>query len=281
MTSRRDLLAGVVAGLLLHGLHARPAHAMGVMRFGVLPVLSPRASLETFQPLLDHLTMALGQRVELLTTPNFHALYQRVREAQFDIALLPPHMSRLAQVDLGWQPMLHCTPAHRSVILALETGGPSRLEELRGGTIAVLDRSALVVLIALEGLRQRGLKEGRDFGLLETRSYESSRLAVTQGRAQALVSRSQGFFKDTQRERLITLLDAGALPGYVFMASSYVNPLTRYRITQDLLDFAKSPAATGMLAKLGYQSMEPVRDEDMRQLDPYLEATRASLNAAP
>lgn len=253
---------------------------MESLRFGVLPVMSARASLETFQPLLDHLGRLGRQRPELITTPNFQELYRRISEGWFDFALIPPHMARLAQVDLGWQPMVSCAPDHRSQLLALEQGGPAGVEDLRGGGIAVLDRSALVVLIALEALRQRGLREGRDFSLLETRSYESSRLAVVQGRAQAFVSRSQGFFNEAQRDRFRILLDAGSLPGYVFAASPRLSPIARYHLAQHLLSFAATPEAAPLLARLGYQSMVATTGEGLRQLDPYLDSTRAALSAA-
>lgn len=280
MITRRDLLTGLLAGFLLRQLGHQPAHAQETLRLGVLPVMSARASLEAFQPLLDYLSRVRRQRPELLTTPNFHGLYQRIREGQFDVALVPPHVARLAQADLGWQPLARCTPDHRSLLLVPEQGGPTGPEGLRGGVIAVLDRSALVVLIALEALRQRGLQEGRDFALLETRSYESSRLAVVQGRAQAFVSRSQGFFNEAQRDRFRILLDAGSLPGYVFAASPRLSPIARYHLAQHLLSFAATPEAAPMLARLGYQSMVATTGEGLRQLDPYLDSTRAALSAA-
>lgn len=281
MTTRRDLLTALLAGFLLRRLGQQPAHAQDTLRVGVLPVMSARASLEAFQPLLDYLSRVRRQRPELLTTPNFQGLYRRIREGLFDVALVPPHVARLAQADLGWQPLARCTPDHRSLLLVPEQGGPTEPEGLRGGVIAVLDRSALVVLIALEALRQRGLQEGRDFSLLETRSYESSRLAVAQGRAQAFVSRSQGFFNEAQRDRFRTLLDAGPLPGYVFIAAPRLSPVARYHLGQDLLSFAATPEAAPLLARLGYQSLTAAGEESMQLLDPYLDSTRAALSAAP
>lgn len=278
MTTRRELLAGILTALLSPGIGPRQAQAAEALRIGILPVLSPRASLEVFEPLRDYLGKAAQPRPELHTTPDFHVLYQRIRDGSFHLALVPPHMARLAQVDLGWHLLARCGPEHHALLLALEGGGPDRLEDLRGGTLAVHDRNALVVLMVLEALRQRGLQEGRDFSLLETRNYESSRLSVMQGRAHAFVSRSQGFFGQQQREPFKTLLDAGALPGYGFIATPRLSPINRYRLGQDLLSFAASPQGTAMLARLGYQTLEPGRDDSLRQLDPYLDDFRACLS---
>lgn len=279
MISRRALLTGLLTGLLSPGIGTRLVLAAGALRLGILPVLNPRASLEVFQPLLDYLGKGAFARPELHTTPDFHVLYQRIRDGQFDLALVPPHLARLAQVDLGWHLLARCSPAHHALLLALEDTGPARIEDLRGGTIAVLDRSALVVLMVLEALAQRGMQEGRDFSLLETRNYESSRLSVTQGRAHAFVSRSKGFFEPQVRESLKTLLDAGTLPGYGFIATPRLSPISRYQLTQDLLSFAHTDAGQAMLSRLGYQTLEPGREDSLRQLDPYLDSIRASSSA--
>lgn len=278
MLTRRQLIRTFLAGALL----PRPAQATPTdnLRFGVLPVMSARALLETFQPLLAHLEGPLRRRIELGTAPHFPGLYQRLREGQFDFALVPPHFARLAQAELGWSPLARCAPEHRCLLLVPEDSRLGRPEELRGGTLAILDRTALVALIAVEALRQRGLREGRDYALLETRGYESSRLSVQQGLAQAFVSRSQGFFKGDQRDRFRPLLDAGVIPGYVFLGSPRLDFPTRLRLIQLLLDFPRHPEATALLEKLGYQTIEPVTEADMRRLDPYLEATRGSLAQA-
>lgn len=276
MITRRELLAATLTALLALPTGVPQARAGATLRIGVLPVLNPRASMEVFLPLQDYLGRGPFMRPELYTTPDFHVLYERIHAGQFDLALAPPHLARLAQVDLGWHLLARCGPDQRALLLSLEDTGPANPEALRGGTIAVLDRGALVVHVVLEALGQRGLREGRDFSLLETRNYESSRLSVMQGRAHAFVSRSRGFFETRMREPFKTLLDAGAVPGYVFIASPRLPPVTRYQLAQDLISFAGTPAGQTMLAKLGYQTLGPNREDSLSQLDPYLDSFRAS-----
>lgn len=281
MITRRELLSATLTAVLALPTGVPQARAGEVLRIGILPVLSPRASLDVFQPLQDYLGRGAYARPELHTTPDFHVLYHRIREGQFDLALVPPHMARLAQVDLGWHLLARCAPEHHALLLALDESGPASLYDLRGGTIAVLDRSALVVLMVLDALEQRGLREGRDFSLLETRNYESSRLSVVQGRAHAFVSRSRGFFEPRKRESFKTLLDAGALPGYGFIASPRLTPVYRYQLAQELLAFATTSEGQAMLARLGYQTLVPGRDDSLNQLDPYLDSSRSGLMPKP
>jgi phosphonate transport system substrate-binding protein len=246
-------------------------------RLGSLPVVSTRTAYEIYHPLLMHLERALGQAVHLETPPNFKSMYQRIQEDGFDLLISPPHIARLAQKKLGWHPLVMCQPEHHSVLLVMEVNGPPNLDALRGSTIAVLDNSALVVMIMMEALSKKGLIMDRDFKVIETRSYESSQIAVKQGTAQAMVSRSQGFIDSNTRDRMRVLFEAGALPGYVFMAAPATSKSLLQSLRSELLSFGGTPEAKPLLEKLGYDSVTVATEDAMRRLDPYLDITESKL----
>jgi len=247
------------------------------MRLGTLPVVSTRTAYEIYHPLLAHLEKAFKLSVHLETPPNFKVMYQRIQENGFDLLVSPPHIARLAQKKLGWHPLVMCQPEHQSILLAMEANGPVNLEALRGGTIAVLDNSALVVMIMMDALSKKGLMMDRDFKVIETRSYESSQIAVKQGTAQAMVARSQGFIDPNARDRMKVLLEAGALPGYVFIAAPATPRSQLQTLRSQLLAFGDTPEAKPFLEKLGYDSMAIATENAMRRLDPYLDTTESKL----
>ncbi|MEI7431452.1 MAG: phosphate/phosphite/phosphonate ABC transporter substrate-binding protein [Betaproteobacteria bacterium] len=247
------------------------------MRLGTLPVVSTRTAYEIYHPLLTHLERVLDLTVHLETPPNFKGMYQRIQENAFDILVSPPHIARLAQKKFGWHPLVMCQPEHHSVLLAMEVNGPANLEALRGGTIAVLDNSALVVMIMMEALSRKGLIIDRDFKVIETRSYESSQIAVKRGTVQAMVSRSQGFIDPNARDSMKVLFEAGALPGYVFIAAPAISKSQLQKLRSELLSFGGTPEAKPFLEKLGYDSVTVATEDAMRRLDPYLETTESKL----
>jgi len=276
MFSRRHFLG---APVVMAMLGSRPAAlaADKPMRLGSLPVVSTRTAYEIYHPLLAHLEKAFNLSVILETPPHFKAMYQRIQENGFDLLVSPPHIARLAQKKLGWHPLVMCQPEHHSVLLAMEANGPANLEALRGGTIAVLDNSALVAMIMMESLSKKGLMMDRDFKVIETRSYESSQIAVKQGVAQAMVSRSQGFIDPSARDRMKVLFEAGALPGYVFIAAPATSKDQLQNLRSELLAFGGAPAAKPFLEKLGYDSVALATEDAMRRLDPYLTTTESKL----
>ena len=276
MFSRRQFLGASVAMTML-GSRPPALAADKPMRLGTLPVVSTRTAYEIYHPLLAHLEKAFKLSVSLETPPNFKGMYQRIQKNDFDLLVSPPHIARLAQMKLGWHPLVMCLPEHNSVLLTMEANGPVNLEALRGGTIAVLDNSALVVMIMMEALSKKGLLMDRDFKVIETRSYESSQIAVKQGVAQAMVSRSQGFIDPNARDRMKVLFEAGALPGYVFIAAPATSKSQLQKLRKAMLSFRNTPEAKPFLEKLGYDSLAVATEDAMRRLDPYLAATESRL----
>ena len=277
MLKRRHFLKLSLAMATL-GLHPLAKAANKPLRLGTLPVVSIRTAYEIYRPLIDHLEKSLAlATIQLEVPPHFKGMYQRIQEDGFDLLISPPHIARLAQKKLGWQPLVIFLPEHHSVLLANETDGPANLEALRGTTIAVLDNSALVVMVMMDALAKKGLLANRDFKIIETRSYESSQIAVKQGIAQAMVFRSQGFIDPNSRQRFKVLFEAGVLPGYVIIAAPGTNKVQLEKLRSQLLAFGKTQEARPFMEKLGYDSITTASEEAMRRLDPYIEETELKL----
>ena len=268
----------VALAMLALGLQPLAHAAEKSLRLGTLPVVSTRTAYEIYQPLIDSLENGLGISTIKLETPvHFKGMYQRIQENGFDLLVSPPHIARLAQKKLGWHPLVMFQPEHQSVLLAQVSSGPASIESLRGGTIAVLDNRALVAMVMMEALSKKGLQMNRDFKVIETRSYESSQIAVKQGVAQAMVFRSQGFIDPNIRDQFKILLEAGVLPGYVIIAAPKTSEAQLQKMRTQLLLFGRTPEAKPFMEKLGYEGLTTATEEAMRRLDPYLEVTESSL----
>jgi len=268
----------VALAMLALGLQPLAHAAEKSLRLGTLPVVSTRTAYEIYQPLIDSLENGLGISTIKLETPvHFKGMYQRIQENGFDLLVSPPHIARLAQKKLGWHPLVMFQPEHQSVLLAQVSSGPASIESLRGGTIAVLDNRALVAMVMMEALSKKGLQMNRDFKVIETRSYESSQIAVKQGVAQAMVFRSQGFIDPNIRDQFKILLEAGVLPGYVIIAAPKTSEAQLQKMRTQLLLFGSTPEAKPFMEKLGYEGLTTATEEAMRRLDPYLEVTESSL----
>ena len=73
------------------------------------------------------------------------------------------------------------------------------------------------------------------------------------------------------------LFEAGALPGYVVIASPAVDNSQVQLLRRDLAAFGNTADAGVFLKKLGYEGLGPATEQAMKRLDPYLNATEMSL----
>lgn len=140
-------------GCALPPLARAQSAVVGALRLGLAPYLSPAALFNAFRPVREQLERRLAQPVELLTARDFVALAAAVRNREYEIALLPAHMARLAVGDWGWQPMAR-TVATTEVQVLVRADGPVRTPaDLRGRRVGMLDLHSLTAAVGVQWLR--------------------------------------------------------------------------------------------------------------------------------
>jgi phosphonate transport system substrate-binding protein len=279
MTGRRHVLAAFA--MLLAGRAGLAAANGPALLLGVLPVMPARHLVHRYLPLSSYLEGALGIPVAVETTHDFPAFYARLAEGGFDLAAFAPHIARLAQMDLGWIPLVQFKPDGSSQLVSLREGAIATLSGLRGKNISVLDRTALVVLVMLGALEQQGMNEGRDFTLVETRSHESAVRTLETGEAQAMITRGEGFLGLATRARLRVIHEVGGVPGWVVMAAPGLDPALRERARQALLKFNTSPQSFQFFSQHGYRFFAPAEENDLRAMDALVPVTRMLMKGGP
>lgn len=197
---------------------AAPAQAARELVVGVLPYQGARALIAEHHTLAAHLRTALKRPVRIVTARNTRVFGQRMLAGDYDLALAPAHLARLAQVEQGWRPLARYVPDTQLFFLAAVTRHSDPLT--RGAVIAVPDRAMLIALAAEAWLAEhRKLKPG-DYTLLETGSHSASVQAVLDGRADAAVGALAGmqFVRRNNIERVRIVQDIGTVPLLVFAA---------------------------------------------------------------
>jgi len=136
------------------------------LRVGLAPYLSPAALLTAFRPLREYLERVLAQPVELLTARDFVALAAAVRARDYELALLPAHMARLAVTDWGWQPLARTVVTTDVLVLVRSDGPVHTLADLRGRKIGMLDLHSLSAAVAVQWLRAQSLADAVEIATL-------------------------------------------------------------------------------------------------------------------
>lgn len=238
------------------------------LKLGLWPYHSAHHLLNYYEGLRAHLESHLRQPVQLETAPSVALFVTRMTHGEYDLAVVAPHVSRLAQTDYGWRPVARYLPDNTVYIVARKKDGLNSIRQLKAKSIATPDRSMLLTLAAEKSLAAQGVPES-DISWLETGGLASSVYAVSSGQAEAAVTTlsSLALTPQAEMDQLKILDNAGKIPQLFVMASP---KLSRYRVN------------TAMLACLRYRRDESSRMgalslDELRKLDRYAERTRLLL----
>lgn len=287
---RRSALHAAAAALLTAGLagaagragaqaSAGRAGATGALTIGVLPNVSARILLTTYQPMREYFEAALAQPVGIATAADFPTFSRRTLAGEYDLVVIAPNLGRVAEVDAGWQPLAIYEPGIPAVMVALKSNPNDDPAQLRGKSLAMANPQSLVALVGQDWLRDRGLRSGQDFRPVLAANDDSLGVLLRSGDAPWAVM-SMGEFNAKSpalRETLRIVSVVARLPGFLVMGNPRLSPALRERLQSLILAFPPTEPGRRFLGQSGFTGIRPVSQADLQFLDPYLEVTRRGL----
>lgn len=272
-------IRGAIVALALSGFlspHALAAGETG-LSLGVFPYLSPSQMVEQLAPLVKRMEEALGQKITMVSAPDFMSYVERTAREQYDLILTAPHMGRLAQQRDGWQLVVMSGQQTASVILVRKDSGIEKLEDLRGKKMAVGNRRSVTYLQAEEALARKGLVADRDFQVMATATFSNVVQSVFLGEAAAGATPTLLWDKwvhvDTEQHRQLREIfraQKPAPPSFLVMMPARTAPATIARLRQSLLSFHETVEGRDFLQKSQYESFLPPDEQAMKRIDPYV-----------
>lgn len=253
------------------------------LRLGLFPNQSARALVALYQPLQAHLETALGRPVELFTAPDFKTFVERTHARQYDLVVTAPHLARLAQTEARWQPLFSYSQRLHAVIITLQGGAVRSLEDLRGQTVALPDRLAVIPILGLRLLQEQGLRREADFKLLQAGSHSNAALAVQRGEAQAAIIGSIPFFQLSREAhaRLHVLAATASIPSQFLLLNPDREASLADVVRQALLDFAASPRGRDFFERSGFGGVQAASEAELQSMEPYAREVARLLREAP
>lgn len=242
---------------------------------GVLPTLSPRVLLGNYQPFRIYLEQALKQPVEMVTAKNFTVFHQNTMAGHYDMVVTAAHLARLAQVEGRFVPLATYQSTNRALLMTSKAAPLKSIAQLRGQTVATLDRYALIASQTVLWLEGKQLQLGKDYRLLETSSHNSAAYSVLSGESALAIVAPAGLKQMPRniQQGLQTFASLPPLPAVMWLANPRISSEVP-RLKAVLLAFSPQlPEGKQFFDKTGYQSMREITEEEMESLDlhlPYL-----------
>lgn len=252
------------------------------LRVGVLPTLSVKALLTSYEPLRVYLERSLQRPVEFVTATDFARFHQDTLAGDFDLALTAAHLARLAQLEAGFVPVATYLSVNRALLITSKRQPVRKVEELRGASLAIFDPLALTVLQAQRWLEDRGLHAGRDYRAVVFPSHNSVGFSVQQGSSLMGVTSPAGL-KQLPPDTMADIQVFAELPP-VPALTWIVHPRRKgeaERLQTLLLRFGETAEGVQFYSGNAYKGMRPVTAEEMRSLDRAAREVERLMQGAP
>lgn len=277
-----NLFFRFLLGLLLTAASCLAAAAsQQPLSIGLFPNLSTRLLLETYQPLREFLEQQLKQPVMIYTSPDFNSFISRTQSGEYDIIVTAPHFARLAQTDAGYQPLFAYRNNITAAVVVRKDSQINDVSQLRGAKIAAPDRLAMVTLLGLKLLQERGLEAGRDYAFQWTTTHSNVALAVLRGDAAAGIIGIMPLKQLPENiSRQLQLLTATpSAPSQMLLAHQRLSSDQLLQFKAAMLQFEQSEAGQKFFKSSGLAGLKPLGSNDLKPLDPYAREVKRMLES--
>lgn len=254
------------------------------MDIGVVPYMSARVLIASYEPMRNFLEQELGRPVRIYTANGFKPFLLHAQKGDYDLVISAAHFARILQTQNHYLPLVRYSSGGRGLVMTKLNSPLKTPQDLRGRVIAVPDQLSLASIVCMTSLRESGLRTGKDFTLLEVPSFASAILSVQKDEAMAAVSAPGALVQmpGEMRESVRPVLDTGDYINLVFLANPHLGKKYAERLNLSLQKFGnETDAGKQFLSSTGFGTIIPATITDMNTLDRYMPETKRLLSETP
>ncbi|MBD3669786.1 MAG: phosphate/phosphite/phosphonate ABC transporter substrate-binding protein [Gammaproteobacteria bacterium] len=243
--------------------------AESYLKFGLFPYVSPVRLVEHHKAFIDYLEQHSGQKIQLVTSPDFTTFLERTRQSEFDIVLTAPHFGRLAERRYDYQRVAMTRHNVQGVYLVDKDSDIESIADIEGKTITIAAPTSIIYRLAEQQLRDEyGLEDGKNIDIVSTRTHNNAMYAVIKSESDAAVTGINLYKGLLKREGAVVkkIGETREVPGFMLMARAGLPTESLSRLRQAALSFGEDPASDTYIFK-GYQEID---DNTMEALDPFI-----------
>ena len=270
---------GMVVLVLTMLAPAFAQQSTATLRIGVLPNVSARLILTTYQPVREYFERELKRSVDIATAPDFRSFAENTRRGDYDVIVTAANLGRVAQADSNWQPLAIYDPKIPAILVAMADNPNPSVAQLRGKSLALANPQSLVALAGLEWLGGQGLRQGVDFKTVTAANDDSLGAVLRTGEA-PLAIMSLGEFRakpEAMRNTLRIVTEIAKLPGFLVMANPGLPAAELQRLKTLILAFPQTEEGKKFFALSGFANIRDVGEPELKTLDAFNDVTRKGL----
>lgn len=253
-----------------------PLHSWAAQKpliLGVFPYLNSYLVVSKFAPMRDYLASQLGRPVQVYTATDFRTFIERTQKGEYDIVLTAPHLARMAILEGNYVPLSTYKAQLSGMIIVNQNSSFMQLSDLRGKSLAIPDKLALVTMLGKQVLQDAGLQADKDYKMVVTRSHSSAALSVRHHQQDAAIIGSNPYkqLPPEDQAQLRILAQTPAFPAQYYIAHKRLGTHQLKQIQAALVQFANSTqAGQNFIAENKLEGILNSDGEELKKLDPFV-----------
>lgn len=272
---RRRFLA--TATLALLAPRAWAAGAARPFEIGVMPYLSVGQVTRAYQPLRLFIEETFRRPAAISTAPDFPTFQQRTLAGEYDLIVTGPPLAWQAQKEGKITLIALADRPLRMVVVVGRNSTIQGIAGLRGGSLAVIGPPSFAPQIAVDMLRQHGLKAGVDVEMRYDKTPYNSVKSAALGEvtAAAYPTVSLPTLPRELLDQVRTLEESQNFPSATFCIRRSPDLPSPEEMQKALLRFAReTEAGRAFVTELGHDGLSPPDMKALRILDRFLPDAR-------
>jgi len=243
---------------------ALAAPVQAELTFTSAPRDSAEKELQIYQPVVDLLTKATGQKVRFLHGDNFLVYQSEMRKGTYDIVFDGPHFVSWRMAKLQHVPLVKF-PGNLVFVLAVKKDQAriNGLKDMAGRTMCAFPPPNLATL----SVQFEFDNPARQPMILESETFPQSYKNMVAGKCAGAILQKK-LFDDLDKEKQLAkvLFTSKPYPNQAFSAGPKVTPEMRERIVKALLSPEGAAATQKMRDIYKAQSLAPATVEEFQGL---------------
>lgn len=241
------------------------------LSLGLFPYVTPAQLIQFHIPLKNYLSKTLEMNINLVTAPDFESFMTSTEKGEYDIVLTAPHMGRLAEKRDGYHRLAMTGHNVQGLFLVKKNSAINSLDDLKGKKIMVAQRISIVYQMVLQALAKKGLEDGHNVTIIETKTHNNALYAPLRDEADASVTGILLWetLGQEYKDKLKVIGSTNSVPGFVLMAHPRVTAQIQKKLQQALFDFAKTAEGKAYFESTHLKAFLPIDNKTMKTLDPY------------
>ncbi len=241
------------------------------LSLGLFPYVTPAQLIQFHNPLKNYLSKTLGIDINLVTAPDFESFMSNTEKGDYDIIFTAPHMGRLAEKRDGYRRLAMTGHQVQGLFLAKKDSAINSLDDLKDKKIMVAQRISVIYQMVLQTLAKRGLEDGKNVTIIETKTHNNALYAPLRNEADASVTGILLWetLGQEYKDKLKVIGSTNSVPGFVLMAHPRITEQMQKKLQHALFNFAKTEEGKAYFASTRLQAFLPIDNKTMKTLDPY------------